>query len=101
MKLKIFLEIGKKILTKCRVYYMLVYMEMIEALKKIQQHYKLTDVEMAEKLNVTRAWWNFIKNGRFPLSEKSKRKAFEAFPEELRDIFLMSNSTPRIVKDAN
>ena len=72
-------------------------MEMLNELRKIQRKRKYTDPIMAEKLGITRAWWNFIKNEKFKMSERLKRKAFQAFPEELRDIFLTSNSTPRIV----
>lgn len=69
---------------------------MLEELKKIQRKRRLTDPVMAEKLGVTRAWWNFLKNGKYRMSEKLKRKAYEAFPEELRDIFLTPNNTPHI-----
>jgi transcriptional regulator with XRE-family HTH domain len=72
-------------------------MDMISELKRIQKKRKLTDPIMAEKLGITRAWWNFIKNGRQPLTERIKRNAYNAFPDELRDIFLSNNNTPRVV----
>jgi DNA-binding XRE family transcriptional regulator len=70
-------------------------MNMLNELLRIQRKRRLTDTTMAEKLGISRIWWNYIKNGKRQLTDKTKRSAYNAFPEELRDIFLADNFTPR------
>lgn len=53
----------------------------------------ITDEVMANKLGITRTWWNYIKKGKKPMTDRIKRKGYEAFPEETRDIFLSDNYT--------
>jgi plasmid maintenance system antidote protein VapI len=76
---------------------------MIKLLIKIQIKLGFTDTEMATTLNVSRAWWNFLKNGKQHITDKVARKAYNAFkndarlPKEIREklqnIFLTNNHT--------
>lgn len=62
-------------------------MKTLEALKKIQKRLKLSDTQVASKLQITKVYWNYIKNGKFKPTARFLIKAIQAFPE-LQGIFL-------------
>lgn len=59
---------------------------MINKLIEIQKCEELTDSEMAAKLDVTREWWNQVKNGREELTANVKISAVKAWPELLTEL---------------
>jgi len=73
-------------------------MTILETLVKLQEEHNLNNLEMANKLSLTRISWWRIRRGRQPVSADVRFKAAIAFPEK-QDIFLsteyhFSNSTP-------
>jgi DNA-binding XRE family transcriptional regulator len=63
---------------------------MEKVLKRIQQEKGLTDSAMANKLGISRTFWNQVKNERKIMSLKLQKRAIRIFPDYpgLKDIFL-------------
>ena len=59
---------------------------MIHRLIEIQRRQELTDSEMACKLDVSREWWNQVKNGKEELTSNVKLAAVKAWPELLSEL---------------
>ena len=67
-------------------------MNMREELVKIQKSQGLTDKAMAHDLHITREYWNYVKNGKQPLSPNVRANAIVVYPQ-LTHIFLSENIT--------
>ena len=67
-------------------------MNMREELVKLQKSQGLTDKEMADDLHITREYWNYVKNGKQPLSPNVRANAIVVYPQ-LTHIFLSENIT--------
>jgi len=63
----------------------------VEKLQEIQRRDKLSNVELARRLDINRVSWQRIKSGRVPLSDKFLMRVHRAFPE--LDIFLSDSAT--------
>jgi len=53
---------------------------------EIQRREELTDSEMACRLDVSREWWNQVKNGKEELTSNVKLAAVKAWPELLSEL---------------
>ena len=67
-------------------------MNMREKLVKLQKSQDLTDKEMADDLHITREYWNYMKNGKKPLTRNVRANAIVVYPQ-LTHIFLSENIT--------
>lgn len=75
---------------------------MLTLLYNLQKKEGLTDSGMAKKLGCTREWWNQVKNGRQPLSNRLVINAMKAFPILTIDAMkYLQESNHEEVKDAD
>jgi hypothetical protein len=65
---------------------------MREKLVKLQKLQELTDKEMADDLHISREYWNYMKNGKKPLTRNVRANAIVVYPK-LEHIFLSENIT--------
>ena len=55
-------------------------MELVEALKEIQNKNNYTDQKMAAKIGCSRPYYNQIRTGKVPIGQLFRLKAMQAFP---------------------
>ncbi len=53
----------------------------VEELRTRQLAEGLTDLEFATKLEVSRQWWNFLRNGVYAPTERFWRKVVRVYPD--------------------
>lgn len=59
---------------------------MKDSLIAIQTRERLSDGQMAERLGVSRPWWNRVKNGHLTLTDEVAVRAAGLWPELTRDL---------------